>query len=181
LLLIGAQWLHLRVQALAQPDLVPLSQLEQDLGISRVDLLLLLRRLGIQPIRRGMRTLLSAEQAEQLISHVGSGASLEPITAELVFDEPGQDNLPVPVGDSWGEAARYAQLRLLRERLEILEMLMRSGIELDSRQLCDLLELRRLPAAQPLEDGSIGFIRLGLQFSRSPRLGQRSSWRIGRA
>jgi hypothetical protein len=41
--------------------------------------------------------------------------------------------------------------------------------------------LRRLPAAQPLEDGSIGFIRLGLQFSRSPRLGQRSSWRISRA
>ena len=51
------------VQALAQPDLVPLSQLENDLGISRVDLLLLLRRLGIQPIRRGMRTLLSADQA----------------------------------------------------------------------------------------------------------------------
>ena len=155
---------------MAQPDLVPLSQLEHDLGISRVDLLLLLRRLGIQPIRRGMRTLLSAEQAEQLISHVGSGASLEPITAELVFEEPGQDNLPVPVGDSWGEAARYAQLRLLR-----------SGIELDTRQLCDLLELRRLPAAQPLEDGAMGFIRLGLQFSRSLRQGQRSSWRISRA
>jgi len=70
---------------------------------------------------------------------------------------------------------------LLRERLEILEMLMRSGIELDTRQLCDLLELRRLPAAQPLEDGSTGFIRLGLQFSRSLRQGQRSSWRISRA
>ncbi|MBM5795940.1 MAG: hypothetical protein FJ049_07415, partial [Cyanobacteria bacterium M_surface_7_m2_037] len=68
---------------MAQPDLVPLSQLEHELGISRVDLLLLVRRLGIQPIRRGMRTLLSAEQAEQLIAHVGSGASLEPITAEL--------------------------------------------------------------------------------------------------
>jgi hypothetical protein len=162
-------------------DLVPLAQLEQELGISRVDLLLLLRRLGFQPIRRGMRTLLSAEQAEQLASHVGRGASLETITAELVLDEPGQDNLPVPVGDSWGEAARYAQLRLLRERLEILETLMRSGIELDSRQLCDLLELRRLPVAQPLEDGSMGFVRQGLQFSRSQRPGQRSSWRIDRA
>lgn len=169
------------MQAVAQPDLVPLSQLEHDLGISRVDLLLLLRRLGIQPIRRGMRTLLSAEQAEQLASHVGSGASLETITAELVLDEPGSDNLPVPVGESWGEAARYAQLRLLRERLEILETLMRSGIELDSGQLCDLLEMRRLPAAQLLEDGSSGFIRLGLQFSRRQRPGQRSSWRISRA
>ena len=168
------------VQALAQPDLVPLSQLESDLGISRVDLLLLLRRLGIQPIRRGMRTLLSPDQAEQLVAHVGSGASLETITAELVLDEPGHDNLPVPVGESWGEAARYAELRLLRERLEILETLMRSGIELDSRQLCDLLELRRLPAAQLLDDGSTGFIRLGLQFSRSQRLGQRSSWRIAK-
>ena len=168
------------VQALAQPDLVPLSQLENDLGISRVDLLLLLRRLGIQPIRRGMRTLLSADQAEQLAAHVGSGASLETITAELVLDEPGHDNLPVPVGESWGEAARYAQLRLLRERLEILETLMRSDIELDSRQLCDLLELSRLPAAQPLDDGAMGFIRLGLQFSRNQRLGQRSSWRIAK-
>lgn len=166
---------------MAQPDLVPLSQLEQELGISRVDLLLLLRRLGIQPIRRGMRTLLSVDQAEQLAAHVGSGAPLEPITAELVFDEPGQEALPVPMVDSWGDAARYAQLRLLRERLEILETLMRSGIELDSRPLCDLLEVRRLPAAQPLEDGSMGFIRLGLQFSRMQRPGQRSSWRISRA
>jgi hypothetical protein len=166
---------------LAQPDLVPLSQLEQELGISRVDLLLLLRRLGIQPIRRGMRTLLTADQAEQLAGHVGSGAPLEPITAELVLDETGQDALPVPMVDSWGEAARYAQLRLLRERLEILEMLMRSGIELDTRQLCDLLELRRLPAVQPLDDGRSGFVRLGLQFSRQQRMGQRSSWMISRA
>jgi hypothetical protein len=164
----------------AQPDLVPLSQLEQELGISRVDLLLLLRRLGIQPLRRGMRTLLTADQAEQLAVHVGSGAPLEPITAELVLDEPGQESLPVPMADSWGEAARYAQLRLLRERLEILETLMRSGIELDSRQLCDLLELRRLPAAQPFDDGSIGFMRMGLMFARSQRLGQRSSWRISK-
>jgi hypothetical protein len=52
---------------------------------------------------------------------------------------------------------------------------------LDTRQLCDLLELRRLPAAQRLEDGAMGFIRLGLQFSRSTRQGQRSSWRISRA
>lgn len=166
---------------MAQPELVPLSQLEQELGISRVDLLLLLRRLGFQPIRRGMRTLLTAEQADQLAAHVGSGASLEPITAELVLDEPGQESLPVPIGESWGEAARYAQLRLLRERIEILELLMRSGIELDSRQLCDLLEMRRLPVAQPLEDGTVGFIRLGLRFSRSQRPGQRSSWQIARA
>lgn len=166
---------------MAQQDLVPLSQLEQELDISRVDLLLLLRRLGVQPIRRGMRTLVTAEQAEQLVAHVGSGASLEPITAELVLDEVGQDTLPVPVNDSWGEAARYAQLRLLRERLEILEMLMRSGIELDSRQLCELLDMRRLPAAQPLEDGRMGFTRLGLRFSRSQRPGQRSSWQVARA
>ena len=166
---------------MAQPDLVPLSQLEQELGIGRVDLLLLLRRLGIQPLRRGMRTLLTTEQAEQLANHVGSGASLETITAELVLDEPGQDNLPVPMGESWGEAGRYAQLRLLRERLEILEALMRSGIELDSRQLCDLLDLRRLPAVQPLDDDAMGFIRMGLKFSRHQRPGQRSSWRIGRA
>ncbi len=58
---------------------------------------------------------------------------------------------------------------------------MRSGIELDSRQLCDLLEMRRLPAAQPLEDGTVGFIRLGLRFSRSQRPGQRSTWQIARA
>ena len=165
---------------MAQPDLVPLSQLEQELGISRVDLLLLLRRLGIQPIRRGMRTLISTEHAEQLAAHVGSGAPLEPITSELVLDEPVEESLPVPIGDSWGDAARYAQLRLLRERLEILELLMRSGIELDTRQVCDLLELRRLPGLQSLEDGSSGFRRLGLQFSRKQRMGQRSSWKISR-
>lgn len=166
---------------MAQPDLVPLSQLEHELGISRVDLLLLLRRLGLQPIRRGMRTLLNPEQVEQLVAHLGRGGPLEPITAELVFEEPDQETLPVPRAEGWGETVRYAQLRLLRERLDILEILMRSGIELDSRQLCDLLEVRRLPGVQPLEDGSVGFIRLGLQFTRQQRQGQRGSWRISRA
>lgn len=170
--------------AVAQHDLVPLSQLEQELEISRVDLLLLLRRLGIQPIRRGMRTLLSREQADQLLAHVGTGASLEPITAELVADHPDQDNLPVPMGQDWGVASHYAQLKLLRERLELLELAMRSGIELDSRHLCELLDLRRLPSPQPFDDGSSGsgFTRLGLRFTRNVRQGQRgSSWLVTRA
>jgi len=169
--------------AVAQQDLVPLSQLEQELEISRVDLLLLLRRLGIQPIRRGMRTLLNRDQADQLMTHVGSGAALEPITAELVADHQSHDNLPVPIGDDWGVASRYAQLRLLRERLEILELAMRSGVELDSRQLCELLDLRRLPSAIAFEDGNgHGFIRLGLRFCRIQRNGQRgSSWQISKA
>ena len=100
------------------------------------------------------------------------------IPAELLPEEPGGEALPVPVGPMWGEAARYAQLRLLRERLELLELLARSGIEIDSRQLGELLDLRRLPPTHSWEDGSQGFERQGLRFLRMARPGQRPSWRI---
>ena len=163
-----------------EAELIALSQLEQELGISRVDLVLLLRRLGIQPVRQGLRMLLRREQAEQLAAQLSGGGALETIQAELLpeDDDPGREALPVPVGGVWDEAARYAQFRLLRERLEILETLLRSGIEVDSRQLCELLELRRLPPLQRWPDGSQGFERQGLRFLRHQRPGQRSSWRL---
>ena len=161
-------------------DLIPISQLEQELGMSRVDLLLLLRRLGIQPVRRGLRTLLRRQQAEKLVEHLSGGSALEAVQAELLPEASGADALPVPVNPMWGDAARFAELRLLRERLELLELLVRSGIELDSRQLCELLELRRLPPTQSWEGGSQGFERQGLRFVRHQRPGQRTGWRTVR-
>ncbi|NBU29753.1 MAG: hypothetical protein EBS42_16545, partial [Caulobacteraceae bacterium] len=100
--------------------------------------------------------------------------------AELLPEASGADALPVPVNPMWGDAARFAELRLLRERLELLELLVRSGIELDSRQLCELLELRRLPPTQSWEGGSQGFERQGLRFVRHQRPGQRTGWRTVR-
>jgi len=85
--------------------------------------------------------------------------------------------LPVPRDAAWFKADLYADLRLYRERLEILERLMRTGIEIDSRELADLFQLRRLPAVQ-FDGEAAYFDRLGMRFRRRSRPGQRLSWRV---
>lgn len=164
---------------MASEDLVPLARLESELGISRVDLLLLLRRLALEPIRRGMRTFLSAEDAQTLVGSVGPEAR-EALVAELVPDSAATPSLPVPSDAPWFKADLYADLRLFRERLEILERLMRTGIEIDSRELADLFQLKRLPPVQ-VEGEAAYFDRLGMRFWRRSRPGQRLSWRVSAA
>ena len=157
-------------------ELIPLSRLESELGISRVDLLLLIRRLGLEPIRRGMRTFLKPGDASTLVSRV-SGDPAESVAAELVLEEPSVHSLPVPVEGHWYKADLYADLRLFRERLEILERLVRTGIEVESKELAELLQLKRLPAV--VNDGEIPYFdRQGLRFWRISRPGQRQSWKV---
>lgn len=161
---------------MAGDDLVPLARLESELGISRVDLLLLLRRFGLEPVRRGMRTFLSTEDARTLVGSVGPDAR-QALVAELVPDTASVPALPVPTEATWFKADLYADLRLFRERLEILERLMRTGIEIESRELADLFQLKRLPAVQ-LQGDAAYFDRLGMRFWRRSRPGQRPSWRV---
>jgi hypothetical protein len=162
--------------AMAVDEFVPLSRLEAELGISRVDLLLLIRRLGLEPMRRGMRTFLSNKDAAMLASRF-SGEGTESVAAELVLEESPVSQLPVPIEPQWFKADLYADLRLFRERLEILERLVRTGIEIDSRELADLLQLKRLPAVE--QQGDVAFFdRLGLRFWRRSRPGQRLSWKV---
>lgn len=164
---------------MASEEPVPLARLESELGISRVDLLLLLRRLGLEPIRRGMRTFLSPQDAQTLVRSVGPDGR-EALVAELVPDSAPVTQLPVPSEAPWFKADLYADLRLFRERLEILERLMRTGIEIDSRELADLFQLKRLPAVQV--HGEIAYFdRLGMRFWRRSRPGQRLSWRVSAA
>ncbi len=166
---------------MATEELIALSQLEAELGISRVDLLLVMRRLGIDLIRRGMRTLLRSADAERLRLHLDKAETLEPISAELVLENSGGDRaLPVPVVQGWEKAEQFAGLKLLHERLQVLEHLQRTGIELDTSQLCQVLELRRPPSLIRTDDG-MHFERMGLRFQRMDRAGQRSSWRVSGA
>lgn len=159
-------------------ELVPLAQLEAELGLARADVLLLLHRLKLEPVRKGLRTFVQAADVAQLLEEGAS--ALEPVSAELVVDaDPSAGRLPVPMdGDrDWRKAEQYADLRLFRERLDILEQLVRTGIEVESGELADLLQLRRLPAVDMLADGP-GFIRRGLRCQRIQRPGQRASWRL---
>ena len=63
---------------------VSLGSLESDLGLSRVDLLLVIRELGIEPIRRGMRTLIRQEETGRIYDHLGRANPKEPLVAEVV-------------------------------------------------------------------------------------------------
>ena len=161
---------------MAADEFIPLSRLEAELGISRVDLLLLIRRLGLEPMRRGMRTFLSSHDASMLVARI-SGEGAESVAAELVLEETPVSELPVPVEPQWFKADLYADLRLFRERLEILERLVRTGIEIDSGELADLLKLKRLPTVEHQGDVSF-FDRQGLRFWRMSRTGQRLSWKV---
>ena len=157
--------------------MISLSQLEDQLKISRVDLLLLMRKLGLEPIRRGMRTFLHSDDADRLIQQLRSSSGLEPITAELVMEQPESALVPLSADDQWESAQRFASLKLLRERLDLLEQLVRTGIELDSRQICEVLDLRRLPQLQRV-DRDVFFDRYGLRFWRQERIGQRVGWKV---
>jgi hypothetical protein len=158
--------------------MIPLSQLEDQLEISRVDLLLAMRKLGLEPIRRGMRTFLRSDEADRLIQQLGSSGGLEPITPELlVLDQSESALVPMSTDGQWESAQRFASLKLLRERLDVLEQLVRTGIELDSRQLCEVLDLRRVPQLQRIDTGTF-FDRYGLRFWRQERVGQRVGWKV---
>jgi hypothetical protein len=157
--------------------MVPLSELEGQLEISRVDLLLLMRRLGLEPLRRGMRIFLGLSDAQRLIQYLDATGGAEAIPADLQSSPPPASPAPLSPAEAWEQPQRLVSLRRLRERVDLLEQLLRTQIELDSRQLCEVLELRRLPPLQRDETG-VFFERYGLRFWRRMRAGQRVGWKV---
>ena len=166
-----------------QQAVVSLGSLEGSLGLSRVDLLLVIRELGIQPVRKGMRTWIKKEETGLIYQHLGKNDCLEPLEAEVVNVEPSVSYNELMVKNQQDsqsvdeEFKKYSKLRLLRERIEVLDLLRSTGIEMTSHEICSLLELKRLPPLQTLDDGEVGFRRMGLEFEKVVRPGHRLSWR----
>ena len=163
-------------------QVVSLGTLEADLGLSRVDLLLVIRELGIEPIRKGMRTWLRQEEASSLYKHLGKTNPRETLIAEVVQAAGMEEGAIVPsaetTADGDEELRKYSKLRLLRERVEVLDLLQRTAVELPSQEICSLLDLKRLPNLETFADGEQGFHRMGLEFLRYRRNGQRTAWRV---
>ena len=163
---------------------VSLGSLEADLGVSRVDLLLVIRELGIEPIRRGMRTLVRQEETGRIYDHLGRANPKEPLVAEVVTVDTNtahhelvttETSTEPPLDD---DVRKYSKLRLLRERIEVLDLLKTTQIELTGHEICSLLEIKRLPQTEQLSSGQRGFQRMGLEFERINRAGQRASWLV---
>ena len=159
-----------------QQAVISLGSLEASLGLSRVDLLLAIRELGIQPVRKGMRTWIKQEETGLIYQHLGRTDPKEPLIAEVVTVEPTSRDNELMVPDNQGgdyvdeEFKKYSGLRLLRERIEVLDLLRSTAIEMTSHEICSLLELKRLPL-QTLDDGAVGFRRMGLEFEKVSRPG----------
>lgn len=163
---------------------VSLGSLESDLGLSRVDLLLVIRELGIEPIRRGMRTWIRQDETGRIYDHLGRANPKEPLVAEVVTVDTNTEhhqlatseaNTELPLED---DVRKYSKLRLLRERIEVLDLLQKTQIELTGNEICSLLEIKRLPQTEQLASGQRGFQRMGLEFERINRNGQRTAWLI---
>lgn len=163
---------------------VSLGSLESDLGLSRVDLLLVIRELGIEPIRRGMRTWIRQDETGRIYDHLGRANPKEPLVAEVVTVDTNSEhhqlatseaNTELPLED---DVRKYSKLRLLRERIEVLDLLQKTQIELTGNEICSLLEIKRLPQTEQLASGQRGFHRMGLEFERINRNGQRTAWLI---
>ena len=116
---------------MSSQSVVSLSSLESDLGLSRVDLLLIIRELGIEQIRRGMRTWIRQDETGLIYDHLGRSNPKEPLVAEVVMVDTNTDhyqlitseaNTRLPLED---DVIKYSKLRLLRERIEVLELLKR--------------------------------------------------------
>lgn len=165
-------------------QVVSLGSLEADLGLSRVELLLMIRELGIEQIKQGMRTWIRQEEASRLYQHLGKSNPKEPLLAEVVqatsMDERAMVPFDTPLGHGEEELRRYSKLRLLRERIEVLDLLQTTAVELPSHEICSILDLKRLPPLESLSDGAQGFQRMGMEFERIRRGGQRSAWRVRR-
>ena len=163
---------------------VSLGSLESDLGLSRVDLLLVIRELGIEPIRRGMRTWIRQEETGRIYDHLGRANPKEPLVAEVVTVDTNtthnglvttETSTEPPLED---DVRKYSKLRLLRERIEVLDLLRTTQIELTGHEICSLLEIKRLPQTDELSSGQRGFQRMGLEFERVNRTGQRTAWLV---
>lgn len=163
---------------------VSLGSLEADLGISRVDLLLIIRDLGIEPIRRGMRTLVRQEETGLIYDHLGRDNPKAPLVAEVVTVDSNSSHHELVTTETNAEqpfqddVRKYSKLRLLREKIELLHLLKTTKIELSSHEICSLLEVKRLPQTVQLSSGQLGFRRMGLEFERIHRAGQRTAWLI---
>ena len=167
-----------------QQAVISLGSLEASLGLSRVDLLLVIRELGIQPVRKGMRTWIKQQETSLIYQHLGQTDPKEPLVAEVVTVEASTPDNQLMVNKNQGgeyvdaEFKKYSKLRLLRERIEVLDLLRSTAIELNSHDICSLLELKRLPPLEPLDDGAVGFRRMGVEFEKISREGNRRSWKV---
>ena len=151
--------------------LVSLRELESELGLERSELLLLLRELRAAPIHRGLRTYVSQAEVSRLRNHINGRP--EPGSLTVLELEPAAHQ-PSP---TWPQADHFAQLRLLRERLELLLLCADRNIWLESGELAALLGLRRVVAKDQDETGPY-LERYGLRFRRLERPGQRSAWQV---
>ena len=70
---------------MSSQQVVSLSSLESDLGLSRVDLLLIIRELGIEQIRRGMRTWIRQDETGRIYDHLGRSNPKEPLVADCIL------------------------------------------------------------------------------------------------
>ena len=167
---------------MSQPA-ISLGSLEADLGLSRVDLLLAMREAGVEPLRRGMRTWVRQEEVQRIYEHLGRTNPRESLEAEVISVDPSTPESALTRAGGQPEDVdedlkKYSKLRLLRERIEVLDLLARTNIELSSQEICGLLDLRRIPSLEVVEGEALGFQRMGLTFLRVTRSGQRSAWAV---
>ena len=168
---------------------VSLGSLESDLGLSRVDLLLIMRELRIEPVKKGMRTWIKQEETNEIYKHLGRNNPQEPLMAEIVTIDTQDklDSLAIARNQTTKEINNgnesfktYSQLKLLRERIELLELLNTTSIEVYTSDLCALLSLKRIPTLTELPNHKSGFSRLGLVFEKISKEGKRITWKVAR-
>ena len=170
---------------MSQPA-ISLGNLEADLGLSRVDLLLAMREAGVEPLRRGMRTWVRQDEVPRIYEHLGRANPRESLEAEVISVESNTvdsalTRTSAPPENVDEDLKKYSKLRLLRERIEVLDLLEKTNIELSSQEICNLLDLKRIPSLANTGEGTLAFQRMGLTFTKVNRPGQRSAWRIGKS
>lgn len=157
-------------------SLVPLRKLEEELGLERSELLLLLRKHKIETVHKGLRTYVSRDAV--------IGIKPDPISEAVNPDEINGALTVVKIeptandgSTGWNEATQFAQLRLLRERLDLLLLCADRGICLESGELAALLGLRRVAARQQDGNGAY-FDRYGMRFRKQQQPGHRTGWQV---
>jgi hypothetical protein len=132
-----------------------------------------------------MRTLIPQDETGRIYDHLGRTNPKEPLVAEVITVETINHNHKLVATETTSteqpledDVRKYSKLRLLREKIEVLDLLKTTQIELTGHEICSLLEIKRLPQTEQLSSGRRGFQRMGLEFERIQRDRQRTAWLV---
>ena len=169
---------------MSESQLLSLATIEKQLKVSRTELLVAIKKLKLEPIRRGMRTWINEEQIDIIKKHFNE-SNIEIIPAKSIDAEWIESTQVEKVGiinaienNEYLQFEIFRKIRLVREKAELFELLERTGFLISTKEMCQILEIKKPPVCNINDEQGSGFSRNGILFKKVKRNGERLLWKV---